>query len=424
MRVDQYGAEAWATSSWDPDAGCQTRNARAIRQHFTEASQATDAEFAIATRLRPARRKAGTTDVESARMHDLDLLVPSALVDPGISTDLLRDRAMPHLARVLAFGHRAPDLVVPSQASLTPWQAWVFGGPDGSASERVNLGELWAMACGIAPASAGGRYVVEPAHFKVANDHLRLDDPAGLAITLAEARALAAVVEPVLRDAGWRLDPIEPATLTHWLATRDDGAALSAAAIEKAIGDNIADWQPRMPEQAATTAGDAALAWRRCVNEIQMLWFGHPVNEAREARGQPTVNTLWLSGNGRASDEQPALPRYASVVSALPLLAALPIEAGAPRMLESFDRFIEPARREDWSSWRSELESLDARLGAALRQQVDGAVGALTLVLCGRDRATATTIVPKDRRRVWRGWFGKPAPLDGVFADGVLEGAA
>ncbi len=315
-------------------------------------------------------------------MRDLDLLVPSALVDPGISNELLRDQALPHLVRVLAFGRRAPDLVVPSQASLTPWQAWVFGGSDGSASERVNLGELWAMACGIAPSTAGGRYVVEPAHFKVANDHLRLDDPAGLGITLVEARALVSVALPVLREAGWWLDPIEPATLTHWLATRDDGAALSAAAIEKAIGDNVADWQPRIPAGASTEAGDAALAWRRCVNEIQMLWFGHPVNEAREARGQPTINTLWLSGNGLSVHEQPPLPRYASVDSGLPLLASLPIEPDAPRMLESFDRFVEPARREDWSSWRGELEGPDARLGAVLREQAVGTVGALTLVLC------------------------------------------
>ncbi len=357
-------------------------------------------------------------------MRDLDLLVPSALVDPGISSELLRDQAMPNLARVLAFGTRAQDLEVARHASLTPWQAWVFRAPDGSASERVNLGELWAMACGIAPAGAG-RYVVEPAHFTLGNDHLRLDDPARLGITLVEARALVAVCQPVLREAGWRLDPVEPATLTHWLATRSDDGALSGAAIERAIGDNVAAWQPRVAEPAASAASvDAALAWRRCVNEIQMLWFGHPVNEAREARGQPAINTLWLSGNGVPVAEQPPLPRYAAIDSGLPLLAALAIDPDAPRMLESFDSFIEPVRREDWSTWRSELARFDARLGVVLRGQAEGSIGALTLVLCGRDRAKVTTVASRDLRRVWRGWFGKPVALADVFADGVAADAA
>ena len=363
-------------------------------------------------------------------MRDLDLLVPSALVDPGISADLLRDQAMPHLARILSHGGRTADFEVPRHASLTSWQAWVFRAPDGSASERVNLGELWAMACGVAPSAAGGRYVVEPAHFKIANDHLRLDDPAGLGITLAEARSLVSSIEAVLADAGWRLDPVEPATLTHWLMTRDDRATLSGAAIEKAIGDNVAAWQPRVPDRIPSNAStgpsgavvdDVALAWRRCVNEIQMLWFGHPVNEAREARGEPTINTLWLSGNGASAQEQPPLPTYAAVDSGLPLLAALSIDPGAPHALESFDRFIEPTRREDWSGWREQLARFDARLGGALRQQAAGSIGTLTLVLCGRERARVLTLAPGDRHRVWRGWF-RATPLADAFADGTMAG--
>ncbi|MFQ6707899.1 putative sulfate exporter family transporter, partial [Bordetella pertussis] len=36
--------------------------------------------------------------------------------------------------------------------------------------------------------------------------------------------------------------------------------------------------------------------WRRLLNEIQMVWYEHPVNEARAARGAAPINALWLYG--------------------------------------------------------------------------------------------------------------------------------
>ena len=346
-------------------------------------------------------------------MVDLDLLVPSSLVDPDIAPDVLRDQVMPTFARVVAHASRSVVFEPPAPASLTTWQAWLFGERAGRPVDATNIAELWAAAQGVPVDAAGGRYLLEPAHFQVANDHLRLDDPGLLAIDAAEARALAAVAQSILADAGWRLEPI--ASPTHWFARRADGGPLAGAAIDHAIGENVAAWQPRNVDAAAGAApdnapasADAALAWRRCVNEIQMLWFGHPVNEAREARGQSTINTLWLSGNGGP----PApLPRYASVTSGLPLLAALPADPAADRRLETFDGFVDRARREDWGGWREQLAVLDARLDGIVREQAAGTTGVATLVLCGRDRARVVTLEPRDLGKRWRGWFGKaPSP--------------
>jgi hypothetical protein len=346
-------------------------------------------------------------------MHDLDFLVPSALVDPSLAAELLRDQALPNLARIVAHAASVETIALPPDASLTSWQAWVFGTRAGVGVEHVNIAELWMAACGMAPSTKAGRYLAEPAHFRIAKDHLRLDDPRTLAITLAEVRALVDSIEPVLAEAGWRLDPIELATLTHWPLSRDDGVALSGAAIERAIGDNVAAWQPRIIEASTSVGEDVALAWRRCVNEIQMLWFGHPVNEAREANGQPAINTLWLSGNG---ERRSAQPHYAAVDSGLPLLASLGIEPDAPRALESFDRFIDAERGADWSGWREQLARLDARLAGVIRQQAAKSLGALTLILCGEDAIKVVTIGPRDLAKVWRGW-GRKRTLADLFSD-------
>ncbi len=335
-------------------------------------------------------------------MHDLDLLVPSALVDPGLAAELLRDRALPSLQRILAFAAATNPPRPSDDASLTTWQGWVFAHRADVEPARVNVAELAAMACGLAPAT--GRYLAEPAHFTIAKDHLRLDDPRALAITLPEARALAASIAPVLAEAGWRLDPIEPATLAHWPMTTMAGSPLVAPSIERAIGDNVAAWQPR-----SGRGDDAALDWRRCVNEIQMSWFDHPVNAAREAAGRPTINTLWLSGNGAP---RAPLPAYAAVDSGLPLLAALPIEPDATRTLMTFDDFMQPARAEDWSGWREALEPFERSLARLLQRQSAGTIGIVTLVLCGRDEARAFTLASRDRMRFWRGWGRAPSLVD------------
>ena len=46
--------------------------------------------------------------------------------------------------------------------------------------------------------------------------------------------------------------------------------------------------------------GDDSRHWRRVMNETQMLLHAHPLNMAREARGLPAFNSLWLWGGGTA----------------------------------------------------------------------------------------------------------------------------
>jgi hypothetical protein len=44
--------------------------------------------------------------------------------------------------------------------------------------------------------------------------------------------------------------------------------------------------------------GEDALAWHRRFNEVQMLFHEHPVNQAREAAGEPSINSVWFWGGG------------------------------------------------------------------------------------------------------------------------------
>jgi len=85
----------------------------------------------------------------------------------------------------------------------------------------------------------------------------------------------------------------------------------------------------RPPVEIAGRSVDAELPdkrWHALLNEIQMAMYQHPVNTAREARGEPVVNGLWLWGAGRL----PAAARCAwlSVSAGDPMVLGLAQLAG------------------------------------------------------------------------------------------------
>lgn len=54
----------------------------------------------------------------------------------------------------------------------------------------------------------------------------------------------------------------------------------------------------------AMPKGNAATYWRQLLNETQMLFYTHPVNEARREQGLPEINSIWIWGEGSL----PAMP--------------------------------------------------------------------------------------------------------------------
>jgi hypothetical protein len=49
-------------------------------------------------------------------------------------------------------------------------------------------------------------------------------------------------------------------------------------------------------------AGEGAMQWAAFTNEVQMLLFEHPINQAREAKNLPVVNSIWCYGGGWVKD--------------------------------------------------------------------------------------------------------------------------
>jgi hypothetical protein len=159
------------------------------------------------------------------------------------------------------------------------------------------------------------------------------------------------------------------------------------------------------------------------LTEIQMLLHAHPVNEAREARGEPAVNSLWLWGGGRmpaaasgpwrslAADDPSALglARLAGMQrrdlpeSAAGWLESLP-DGG--RHLAVLDAVRAAAALEQHAEHEEAVEALEqswfSPLLAALRAE---RIGMVTIRVPAPGAAFET--VRADLRRFWR----RPRPV-------------
>jgi hypothetical protein len=138
---------------------------------------------------------------------------------------------------------------------------------------------------------------IQPIHLHATRDHLVLMHPDHIPLGAAESAALLAEAKPLLQDE-FKAE-IMAADPYHWFINPAHFASLATHSVDQAHGRNIDWWLPR-----DTTEVGRARAWRKLQNEIQMLWHISPINEARQANGQPAINSIWISGIGSISDLQ------------------------------------------------------------------------------------------------------------------------
>jgi hypothetical protein len=200
-------------------------------------------------------------------------------------------------------------------------------------------------------------------------------------------------------------------------------------------------------------------------NEVQMAWFEHPVNEAREARGLPAVNSIWFHAQGAA---QPVRSPFATVFSDAAATRGLAMSAGvgtgAPpasfaalsalsalsggvtgtspgatangtsaaasgstsrepgghtsgtlngraksansptgATLVELDPFSAPYIEQDWARWNDAFAAVQTDwFEPALAALQSGQLAELGLTLCGDTGSVTLTVTRADLRKFWR----------------------
>ena len=219
---------------------------------------------------------------------------------------------------------------LPLRDGALPWAALQ--------SERPELAQAW----------------VHPVHLQVGTGQVTLQTAEQAGDFGAEAsRELFEALAPLCAEDGVTLLFDSP---TRWRAQGERLAGLACASLDRVSGRSLATWLPQGPQAP----------WlQRLMNEAQMLFYTHRVNDAREAARQLPINGVWFSAPG----------------------ALAPGSSPAPAP-HTDERLRAPALAGDARSWARAFTELDTECFAPLQDRLRrGEPVALTL--CG-ERAAIT----------------------------------
>jgi hypothetical protein len=257
----------------------------------------------------------------------------------------------------------------------------------------------------------------DPVHLRVDMGELALIDNATLRVSAVEAETLAAEINEQLGEPQLRLQALAE---KRWYFAFEQAQRLATQASWDVSGMRISGYLPE---------GEDAGRWQAAINDIQMILHASPINAARERRGEPAINSLWLWGGGRT----PTVPAstwqavwgdhtLADGLAALAGVAnyALPEDCGTwLARAESAGNYLliasaayVPVRRRDVDTWRDFVCDFELRWMAPLLDALKtGRVQSVSLRMAeGQDWFLG--------RAQLRRWWRRTRSLAGIMSEG------
>ena len=289
----------------------------------------------------------------------------------ALAADIARGLDVPGLLGLLArarpaAGRRAWRSRAGEPESFERLAFAAFGYP--SAGSDVPAAALtWRHDAAGSPAADAPLLVplrADPVHLRPDLDAARLFDASHLTLTRDEATAMAAALDRHFAPEGMRFEAPHP---TRWYARLEAPPDARFQPPGGVVGRGA---------DGALPAGNEGSIWRRRMNEAQMVLHAHPANQAREARGELAVNSVWFWGAGEPGP--PPRRRFDEVVADDPLVRVLARRSGArvrnlaenpdPAGGPSGRRLVAPGRAclhavlgRDVESWRREVLDAEER---------------------------------------------------------------
>jgi hypothetical protein len=130
--------------------------------------------------------------------------------------------------------------------------------------------------------SSGFYYRADPVHFKADSDHAIL---IGTDQVLPDKEETKLLIESFNQHFAEDKLSLHSVNENRWYLRSDRQLNLEFIALDYALARDIKHFMPK---------GEDALYWRKILNEAQMLFFQHVVNQNRETKGRLTINGLWL----------------------------------------------------------------------------------------------------------------------------------
>lgn len=237
----------------------------------------------------------------------------------------------PGLARLFRFGDARKESTAPYTDALFR----LFGFADADGDHPVAAVTRLIDADADADADAASWIRADPVHLRPGRSGVILSDHATFELDQREAALLADELrEPFTR----RRMKLETHAAVRWYVKLPAPPRLRTTPVHEVAGHDV---------RLGACAGANRLSWEQLSNEIQMCLHQSPVNAARERRGEPSINGLWLWGCGALPAPPP--PIWSRVFGDALTLRGLAALCGVHRQLlpATLDDLVANSRRRD-----------------------------------------------------------------------------
>jgi hypothetical protein len=347
---------------------------------------------------------------------NLHLLIPSLFWPEDSLPEIYSDLPLPALETLLARSLRTED----ESQGVEAWLCRAFGV---AKQQDWPVAPITLLADGAGQVKAENYYWLraDPVHLRIEHNQIVLADSRIFRVTSEEANQLTDLLNRHFTADDCDLPLRNPETARQklvflplypdrWYLRVAKTPVLQTHALSAAVSRNINTLLP---------SGTDNMLWQGYFNEIQMLLYEHPLNQAREARGELAINGIWLWGGGIMPQpvccpytqvwSNAILPRslalaHATDHAALPPTAiAWRHSATAGNQLAVLDALQEKTQYDDVYGWRESLKKLEqdwfAPLLAALKQ---GRLDRLTLTTFSEYGSKDFTLTRDDLWKFWR----------------------
>jgi hypothetical protein len=207
-------------------------------------------------------------------MKNIHLIIPDLFLPKDFAAEICADLHLPALMRLLARGKASPII---NTATLASRLSELFG------QSNADDAPIAAISAAFDGYGEGHWLRADPVNLRLQRDQLLLSSvlPSG-----DEAQQLCASLNEYFAGQGMTFFAPHP---QRWCVRLEEPPRIRTRPLPELFGCNI---------RGALPTGENAAHWHRLFNEIQMLLYAHPLNDAREVRGELAINSVWLWGEG------------------------------------------------------------------------------------------------------------------------------
>ena len=320
-----------------------------------------------------------STDADTT-IQPMHIVIPGALPPASVAGELSRMMGQHSPALVRLFERWVPRVVSlhPAQTGCTPAEycmleqlGWVSETPSRA------VGALAAMQTQTT-AHDETAWIAQMCAISIGNEQVSLAIPEELELSIAESKQLLNDVLAHTPPSGFTLAPIDNQQVAHaWRVTFDEAIQYASISPRAVSGLGVTDWLPQDP---------STRCWRKWLNEAQMTWHNHPINQDRTNRGLMPINGLWLYGGGSGWTLQTPDTRTLTL----------------PHLERSH-------AKGDWSEWIRALSTLDQALTQQEQVSRVSLLGdARMVVLADAERKWWSKLFSSSKQP-WSRWWNPPA---------------